>query len=216
MKALVDAFAESAQRALRLGLDAVELHAAHGYLLHQFLSPLTNRRKDAYGGSAENRLRFPLEVARALREVLPKDKCLGARITASDWMEGGAGPEDAVAMAKALKALGYDYACVSSGAIVPAAKIVVGPGYQVPFATKVKHESGISTRAVGMIADPHQAEAIISSGQADMVALARGFLDNPRWVWHAAEKLGAKLEYPPQYARSHPEIWPGSRIARPD
>lgn len=215
MKRLVDAFAESAQRALRLGLDAIELHAAHGYLLHQFLSPLANWRTDAYGGSAENRLRFPLEVARALRDVLPKDKCLGARITASDWMEGGAGPEDAVAMAKALKAIGYDYACVSSGALVPAAKIVVGPGYQVPFAMKVKQGSGISTRAVGMIADPHQAEAIISSGQADMVALARGFLDNPRWVWHAAEKLGVKLEYPPQYARSHPDIWPGSRIARP-
>jgi len=215
MKRLVDAFAESGQRAMRLGLDAVELHAAHGYLLHQFLSPLANQRKDAYGGSAENRLRFPLEVAGALREVLPRDKCLGARITASDWMDGGAGPEDAIVMAKALKAIGYDYVCVSSGGLVPGAKMAVGPGYQVPFAMQVKQGSGIATRAVGMIADPHQAEAIVSSGQADMVALARGFLDNPRWVWHAAERLGVKLEYPPQYARSHPETWPGSKIARP-
>ena len=118
-------------------------------------------------------------------------------------------------MARALKAIGYDYVCVSSGGLVPGAKMVVGPGYQVAFATQVKEGSGIATRAVGMIADPQQAEAIVSSGQADMVALARGFLDNPRWVWHAAERLGVKLDYPPQYARSHPDAWAGAKLARP-
>ena len=193
IRRLVDAFAEAAGRALRLGLDAVELHAAHGYLLHQFLSPLSNQRRDAYGGSAENRRRVPLEVAGALREVWPREKCLGARITASDWMEGGAGVADAVALARALKTLGYDYACVSSGGLVPGAKMVVGPGYQVQFAEQVKQGSGIVTRAVGMIADPQQAEAIVAAGQADMVALARGFLDDPRWAWHAAQRLGVKL-----------------------
>ncbi|OIQ96238.1 NADPH dehydrogenase [mine drainage metagenome] len=214
MRRIVDAFAAAAARTVRLGLDAVELHAAHGYLLHQFMSPLSNRRSDAYGGSLENRLRFPLEVAAALREVLPRDKCLGARITASDWMEGGAGPEVAVALARELKRIGYDYVCVTSGGLVPAAKIIAGPGYQVPFAAQVKRESGIATRAVGMIADPAQAEAVIASGQADMVALARAFLDDPRWGWHAAERLGAKVDYPPQYLRSRPDLWPGSKLAR--
>ncbi len=215
MKRIVDAFAQAAVRTVRLGLDAVELHAAHGYLLHQFMSPLANHRTDAYGGSLENRLRFPLEVAAALREVLPRDKCLGARITASDWMEGGAGPEVAVALARALKALGYDYVCVSSGGLVPAAKIVAGPGYQLPFAAQVKREAGIATRAVGMIADPAQAENVIASGQADMVALGRAFLDDPRWGWHAAQRLGAAADYPPQYLRSRPDLWPGARLARP-
>jgi len=214
MRRIVDAFVAAAARTVRLGLDAVELHAAHGYLLHQFMSPLSNHRTDAYGGSLENRLRFPLEVAAALREVLPRDKCLGARITASDWMEAGAGPEVAVALARELKRIGYDYVCVTSGGLVPAAKIVAGPGYQLPFAAQVKRESGIATRAVGMIADPAQAEAVIASGQADMVALARGFLDDPRWGWHAAERLGAKVDYPPQYLRSRPDLWPGAKLAR--
>ena len=213
MRRIVDAFAQAASRTVRLGLDAVELHAAHGYLLHQFMSPLANQRTDAYGGSLENRLRFPLEVAAALREVLPRDKCLGARITASDWMEHGAGPEEAVALARELKRLGYDYACVSSGGLVPAAKIVVVPGYQLPFAAQVKRESGIATRAVGMIADPVQAENVIASGQADMVALGRAFLDDPSWGWHAAARLGAEVDYPPQYLRSRPDLWPGAKLA---
>jgi 2,4-dienoyl-CoA reductase-like NADH-dependent reductase (Old Yellow Enzyme family) len=215
MRRVRDAFAAAAARAVRLGLDVVELHMAHGYLMHQFLSPLANRRTDAYGGTAENRRRFPLEVAQALRDAVPRERCLGARITASDWMEGGAGPDDAVALATALKAIGYDYVCVSSGGLVPGAKIPVGPGYQVPFAAKVKRATGIATRAVGMIADPAQAEEIVAAGHADMVALARGFLDNPRWPWHAAHRLGATVEYPPQYARSHPSQWPGAAIARP-
>ena len=213
MRRIVDAYAQAAVRTVRLGLDAVELHAAHGYLLHQFMSPLANQRTDAYGGSLENRLRFPLEVAAALREVLPRDKCLGARITASDWMEHGAGPEEAVALARELKRLGYDYACVSSGGLVPAAKIVVVPGYQLPFAAQVKRESGIATRAVGMIADPVQADNVIASGQADMVALGRAFLDDPRWGWHAAARLGAEVDYPPQYLRSRPDLWPGAKLA---
>jgi len=212
---LAQAFAAAAQRARRIGLDVLEMHSAHGYLLHEFLSPLSNRRGDRYGGSLENRMRAPLEMAQALRAAWPKERCLGARITASDWIEGGFEAADAVAYAKELARIGFDYVCVSSGGLVPQARIKVGPGYQVPFAEKVKKGAPLAVRAVGMIADPEQAEAIVSGGKADMVALARGFLDNPRWVWHAAEKFGVKIDYPPQYARSHPDLWPGARLARP-
>jgi len=212
---LAQAFAASAARALRIGLDAVELHSAHGYLLHEFLSPLANRRTDRYGGSLENRMRAPLEIAQALRAAWPKERCLGARITASDWAEGGFEVDDAVVYARALAQIGFDYVCVSSGGAVPQQRIKVVPGYQVPFAEKVKHGAPVAVRAVGMIADPQQAEEIVASDKADMVALARGFLDDPRWVWHAAEKLGAKVDYPPQYARSRPELWPGAKLARP-
>jgi NADPH2 dehydrogenase len=189
----------------------VELHSAHGYLLHQFLSPLANQRKDEYG---KDRMRFPLEVARAVREAWPKDRALGARINATDWVEGGWQPENAVEYAKALKRAGLDFVCVSSGATVPHAKIPVAPGYQVPFSEKVRKEAAVKTRAVGMIANPDQAEAIVASGQADMVAMARAFLDNPRWVWHAAERFGVSLDYPPQYARSRHDLWPGAPLAR--
>lgn len=209
---LVASFVKAAERAKRVGFDAIEVHASHGYLLHQFLSPLTNRRSDAYG---RDRMKFPLEVAAALREAWPKDRCLGARISGSDWAEGGLGPDDAVAFARELHRIGFDYVCVSSGALVPHARIAVAPGYQVPFAERVRKTVPIAVRAVGMIADPLQAEEIVASGKADMVALARGFLDDPRWVWHAAERLGATVEYPPQYARSHPEVWPGAALARP-
>ena len=200
-------------RAKRIGFDAVELHSAHGYLLHQFLSPLSNQRKDEYG---KNRMKAPLEIAQAVREVWPKDRALGARINATDWIDGGWGPDDAVAYARELKRAGLDFVCVSSGATVPHARIPVAPGFQVGFAEKVRKEAGIKTRAVGMIADPDQAEAILASGQADMVAMARAMLDNPRWVWHAAERFGVKIDYPPQYARAHSSLWPGSRIARPN
>jgi 2,4-dienoyl-CoA reductase-like NADH-dependent reductase (Old Yellow Enzyme family) len=209
---LKDAFVEATKRAHRLGFDVVELHSSHGYLLHQFLSPLANQRKDEYG---RNRMKFPLEVAAAVREVWPKERCLGARISAHDWADGGLGPDDAVAYARELKKIGVDYVCVSSGAMVPHARIPVAPGYQVPFAFQVRSQAGIATRAVGMIADPDQAEAIVASGEADMVAMARAFLDNPRWVWHAAERFGVKIDYPPQYARSHGDVWPGAAIARP-
>src|SRR3954466_2155859 len=209
----VEAFVASTLRSKRIGFDVVELHAAHGYLLHQFLSPLSNKRQDEYG---KNRMKFPLEVAAAVRESWPKDRALGARISANDWAEGGAGPDDAVAYAKELKRIGFDYVCVSSGALVGHAKM--GPiveGYQVPFAEKVKRAVDIKVRAVGMIANPDYAEEIVESGKCDMVAMARAMLDNPRWVWHAAERQGIKIDYPPSYARSRFDQWPGSKLARP-
>ncbi len=215
IRALVDAFASAAERARRIGLDLVELHSAHGYLMHQFLTPNANRRTDQYGGSLENRMRAPLEVARALREAWPKERALGARITASDWAPGGFEVADAVAYAKALKSAGFDYVCVSSGGAVPHQKIKIEPGYQVGFAETVRRGSNMNVMAVGMIADPQQAEEILAAGRADTVALARGFLDNPRWAWHAAERLGVKLELPPQYRRAHHSLWPGARLARP-
>ena len=212
LKELRERFVEAADRARRVGFDAIELHSSHGYLLHQFLSPLTNQRKDAYGA---DRTKFPREVAQALREAWPKERCLGARISGSDWVEGGLGPDDAVQYARELKRIGFDYVCVSSGGLVPQQKIPVTPGYQVPFAERVKKAVPIAVRAVGLIADPLQAEEIVASGRADMVALARGFLDDPRWVWHAAERLGATVDYPPQYARSRSDQWPGATLARP-
>jgi 2,4-dienoyl-CoA reductase-like NADH-dependent reductase (Old Yellow Enzyme family) len=212
LKDLVEKFVSATNRAKRLGFDAVELHSAHGYLLHQFLSPLANQRKDAYG---RERMLFPLEVARAVREVWPKERCLGARISGNDWLDGGLGPDDAVAYARELKRIGFDYVCVTSGALVSHARIPVAPGYQVPFAAKVRKETGMSVRSVGMIVLPEQAEDIVASGKADMVALARGLLDDPRWVWHAAEHFGVKLEVPPPYARSRSDVWPGAQIARP-
>ncbi len=212
---VVAAFRQAAERSVRLGFDAIELHVAHGYLLHEFLSPFSNKRSDAYGGKLEGRMRLPLEVARAVRAVVPKTIALGARITGSDWADGGLTPDDAVVFAKALKGIGADYACVSSGGNVSTAKIPIAPGYQVPFAAKVKAGSGLVTRAVGLIAAPEQAEAIIAEGQADFVALARAFLDDPRWVWHAAERLGAEISYPPQYARVSRAIWPGAALVRP-
>ena len=215
IKDLCDAFAASAARALRIGLDLVELHSAHGYLLHQFLSPNSNKRTDRYGGSLENRMRAPLEIARTLRDAWPRDRALGARITASEWAPGGFEPQDAQAYAKELKALGFDYVCVSSGGNVPQQKIKVVPGYQVGFAEAVKRGAQLPVMAVGMIAEPQQAEDILAAGRADMVALARGMLDDPRWVWHAAERFGVKLDYPPQYRRAHPDQWPGAELARP-
>jgi 2,4-dienoyl-CoA reductase-like NADH-dependent reductase (Old Yellow Enzyme family) len=214
IRGLVDAFAAAAQRARRIGLDLVELHAAHGYLMHQFLSPLSNKRSDRYGGSLENRMRAPLEVARALREAWPKERALGARITASDWTAGGFEAQDAAAFARELKAIGFDYVCVSSGGVVNA-PVKVAPGYQVGFAEQVKRGAGLPVMAVGMIADPQQAEDIVAGGRADMVALARGLLDDPRWPWHAAERLGVKIALPPQYARAHHDLWPGAQLARP-
>lgn len=209
------AFVEATRRAQRLGLDLVEAHCAHGYLLHTFLSPLSNRRTDRYGGSPENRMRFPLEVIEAMRAAWPEEKPLGVRISGTDWLEGGFAIEDAVAFAREAKARGVDYICVSSGGISPKAAVPVGPSFQVPLAQRIRREAGIVTRAVGLIVDPHQAERIVASGDADMVAMARAFLDNPRWVWHAAEALGAKVPYPPQYLRTRADLWPGAELARP-
>ncbi|HYD61143.1 MAG TPA: NADH:flavin oxidoreductase/NADH oxidase [Noviherbaspirillum sp.] len=199
-----DGFAAAARRAGRLGLDAIELHAAHGYLLHEFLSPLSNLREDAYGGSLENRMRFPLEVFDAIRENFDPAKPVGVRVSATDWVEGGWDVEQTVVFAQELKKRGCAFIDVSSGGLSPLQKITLGPGYQVPFAERIKRESGMPTIAVGLITEAEQADKIVSSGMADMVALARAMLYNPRWSWHAAAKLGAQVDAPPQYWRSQP------------
>lgn len=207
MDKVVADFVAAAKRADRLGIDLIELHAAHGYLLSSFLSPIANHRTDAYGGSLENRMRFPLEIFDAVRAVWPEAKPLGVRFNGTDWDEAGFGPDDAVAFAAALKARGCDFVDVSGGGnSLP--RIPVKPGYQVPFAARVKAETGLPTMAVGMIRDPAYAEEIVATGQADMVALARGMLYEPRWAWRAAEELGAEAWYPPQYERGRPGRWP--------
>jgi 2,4-dienoyl-CoA reductase-like NADH-dependent reductase (Old Yellow Enzyme family) len=198
------AFADSAKRAARLGLDGVEIHAAHGYLLHQFLSPLANRRDDEYGGSLENRMRFPLEVFDAVREAFPSDRPVWARVSATDWVPGGWDIDGTIALTRALKSRGCAAIHVSSGGVSPQQVITLGPGYQVPYAHRVKDEVGLPTIAVGLITDAEQAEAIIRCGEADAVSLARAMLYDPRWPWHAAAKLGAKVRAPQQYWRSQP------------
>lgn len=199
-----DAFVASARRAVRLGFDAIELHAAHGYLLHQFLSPLSNRRDDAYGGSLENRMRFPLEVFQALREAIPPSVTLGVRVSATDWVEGGWDLEQTLVLAQALKERGCEFIDVSSGGVSSQQKIPVGPNYQVPFADEIKRKVGMPTITVGLITEAQQAEDILQNGQADMVALARGMLYDPRWPWHAAAQLGGQVSAPRQYWRSQP------------
>jgi 2,4-dienoyl-CoA reductase-like NADH-dependent reductase (Old Yellow Enzyme family) len=201
---LVESFAASARRAVRIGFDAIELHAAHGYLLHQFLSPLSNTREDAYGGAPENRMRFPLAVYDAVRAVVPAHVPVGFRVSGSDWVEGGWDIDQTIAFAQALKARGCDFIDVSGGGISAAQKIPLGPSYQVPMARAVKAATGLPTIAVGLITEPDQAEAIIGTGDADLVALARGMLYDPRWPWHAAAQLGATVKAPNQYLRSQP------------
>jgi 2,4-dienoyl-CoA reductase-like NADH-dependent reductase (Old Yellow Enzyme family) len=208
MAAVRDEFVASARRALRIGFDLVEIHSAHGYLLNEFLSPLANQRSDAYGGSLTNRMRFPLQVFEAVREVWPRHRALGARIPGSDYVPGGWGPEDAVAYAGELKARGCDFVTVSGGGVVLDAKVPTAPGYQVPFAEAVKRATAITTGAVGLIATARQAEDILVAGRADYVAIARAFLFDPRWAWHAAIELGADAYIPPQYERCHPRVWP--------
>ena len=200
-------FVDATLRSQRIGFDLVELHAAHGYLLHQFLSPLSNRRDDGYGGGLDNRMRFPLEVFEAARAVWPDDKPLGVRVSATDWVDGGWTIEDTVVFAKALVALGCDFVDVSSGGLDPRQEIPLAAGYQVPFAARVRREAGVATWAVGMITEPAQAEQIVASGQADMVAFARAMMFNPRWAWHAAEELGVAVPYADNYARCHPSRW---------
>ena len=199
-----DAFAATARRATRLGIDALEVHAAHGYLLHQFLSPLANQRGDAYGGSLANRMRFPLEVFDAVRAAFPADRPVGVRVSATDWVEGGWDLDQTIAFATELQARGADWIDVSSGGVSPAQRIQLGPGYQVPFAAAIRRATGAVTMAVGLITEPRQAEAIVAEGQADLVALARGMLYDPRWPWHAAAELGASVTAPHQYWRSQP------------
>ena len=201
---VIDAFVQATQRAVRLGIDALEIHAAHGYLLHEFLSPLANQRSDAYGGSLDNRMRFALEVFAAVRKVWPEEKPLGVRISASDWIEGGWDLQQSIEFARRLKAAGCDWIDVSSGGLSPAQKIVLGPGYQVQFAEAIRKQTGILTIAVGLITEPRQAEDIVASGRADMGALARGMLFDPHWAWRAAAELGGELRAPRQYWRAAP------------
>lgn len=204
MSEIKDAFAEAARRADRLGIDAVQIHGAHGYLLHQFLSPLSNQRDDEYGGSLENRMRFPLEVFRGVREAFSPDKPVTMRVSGTDWVAGGWDVEQTVQFARELEALGCAGIHVSSGGLDPRQQIPVGPSYQVPLARAVKAAVDIPVIAVGLITDFEQAEAIIGTGDADLVALARTMLYDPRWPWHAAAELGAKIDAPPQYWRSAP------------
>jgi 2,4-dienoyl-CoA reductase-like NADH-dependent reductase (Old Yellow Enzyme family) len=199
-----DAFVAAAKRAERLGIDALEVHGAHGYLLHQFLSPISNRRTDQYGGSLQNRMRYPLEVFDAVRAAFPAQKPVGIKVSATDWVDDGWDLAQTIEFAKELKARGVDWIDVSSGGVSPLQKIPLTPGYQVPFAKAIKQATGVTTMAVGLITEGKQAEAIVASGEADMVALARGMLYDPRWGWHAAAELGGEVDAPPQYWRSQP------------
>lgn len=200
MDRVVCAFAQAAQRADRASLDLLEIHAAHGYLLSAFLSPLGNGRTDEYGGSQRNRMRFPLEVFDAVRAAWPAQKPLGMRFNGTDWLPEGLQGDDAVAFARELKARGCDYMDLSSGGSAPA-EIPLAPGYQVPYAAQVRREVDVPTMCVGLIRDPLHAQAIVADGEADLVALGRGMLNDPRWAWHAAEALGAKTQVPHQYMR---------------
>jgi 2,4-dienoyl-CoA reductase-like NADH-dependent reductase (Old Yellow Enzyme family) len=198
-----DAFVSSAKRARRIGLDLIQLHCADGYLLHQFLSPLSNQRDDTYGGSLENRMRFPLEVFEAVREAIP-DRPVTVRISGTDWVDGGWDIEQTCAFAAMLEAAGCDAFHISSGGLHPAQRIPVGPSYQVPLARAVKAAVRIPVVAVGLITGFDQAEGIVATREADMVALARTILYDPRWPWHAAAELGAQVQAPHQYLRSQP------------
>jgi 2,4-dienoyl-CoA reductase-like NADH-dependent reductase (Old Yellow Enzyme family) len=199
-----DAFVAAACRADRLGIDAIEVHDAHGYLVHEFLSPIANQRRDEYGGTLANRMRFPLEIFDAVRAAFPARKPVGVKVSATDWVEGGWDLDQTVEFAKELKKRGADWLTASSGGASPKQKIPSDPGYQVPFAERIRRESGLTVTAVGLITDPVQAETILTCGQADLVALARAFLYDPRWGWHAAAALGANVEAPPQYWRAPP------------
>jgi 2,4-dienoyl-CoA reductase-like NADH-dependent reductase (Old Yellow Enzyme family) len=204
--ASTNAFVEAARRSQRAGFDFVEIHGAHGYLLHQFLSPLANHREDEYGGSLANRMRFILEVAGAVRAALPPTMIVGARLSATDWVDGGFNVEEAVIVAHALKEAGVAYICASSGGLSPHQKVALGPGYQVGFAERIRREAGVPTRAVGLITEPAMAEAVIAEGRADLIALGRAMLADPRWPWRAAVQLGAKYDPPAQYMRAMPTV----------
>ena len=202
IRGTVDSFVAAARRALRAGFQVAEIHAAHGYLVHQFLSPLSNQRTDEYGGGFENRIRLALEMAVAVRAVWPAGLPLFVRISATDWAPGGWDIDESVELARRLKVVGVDLIDCSSGGAVPHQKIALGPGYQVPFAARIRKEAGVATGAVGMITTPQQAEEIVGSGQADMVLLAREFLRDPYFPLHAAKALGSTVEPPSQYLRA--------------
>lgn len=204
IETIIEAFRQAARRAHAAGFDVVEIHAAHGYLLHEFLSPLANRRNDEYGGSFDNRVRLLLQVAGAVRGAWPEHLPLFVRISASDWAEGGWTVDDSVELARQLRGCGVDLVDASSGGMVPHAKIELGPGYQVPFAARIRREAGIATAAVGLITEPEQANAIVANGAADMVLLARQMLRDPYWPLHAAAALGEPARWPVQYLRAAP------------
>ncbi|HUF87500.1 MAG TPA: NADH:flavin oxidoreductase/NADH oxidase [Thermohalobaculum sp.] len=215
MRRVREGFVAAVRRAERLGFDALELHSAHGYLLHSFLSPVSNRRDDAYGGSLENRMRFPLELFDAVRAIWPADRPLGVRFSAADWIEGGWDVESSIAYAEELKARGCDFVDVSSGGVSPEQKVVTGPGYQTGFAAEIRRATRLPTMSVGQITDPEQAETIVRTGQADMVSLARAMLFDPRWPWHAAMALGDSAAFPPQYQRAHASLLAEQAIEPP-
>ena len=200
LEGIAERFAAAAHRAGEAGFDLVEIHLAHGYLLHQFLSPLTNQRTDAYGGSLENRLRFPLEVARRVRAAWPEDRPLLARISATDWVAGGWDVDEAVVLSRALQQAGVDLVDCSSGGAVPQQQVPVGPGYQVPFAARIRHEAGVMTGAVGMISLAPEADRIVREGKADLVLIGRAMLRDPHWPMRAALELGQPPPWPKQYA----------------
>ena len=197
-----DAFVRAAERANAMGVDAIELHAAHGYLLHEFLSPLANQRSDAYGGSLDNRMRYPLEVFAAVRKAY--GGVLGVRISASDWVEGAWDCDQSAVLAQRLRDAGCNFIHVSSGGVSPQQKIALGPNYQVPFARQIRQACGMPTTAVGLITEAQQAEALLQAGDADLVALARAFLYQPRWGWQAAAALGGQVQAHPAYWRCLP------------
>ncbi|KIN65566.1 NADH:flavin oxidoreductase/NADH oxidase [Sulfitobacter noctilucae] len=216
LKRVKDDFVATAKRAVRLGFEGIELHMAHGYLLHQFLSPLANERSDDYGGSLENRMRFPLEVFEAIKAAVPDDLPVWVRVSATDWVPDGWDLDDTIALSHQLKARGCTAIHVTTGGVSPKQEIPVAPGFQVPFATQIKAEVGLPTIAVGLITEPEQAEQILQEGEADAIALARGLLYNPRWPWQAAAALGDEIDAPPQYWRSqpreHPDLFKGSKV----
>ncbi len=201
---IVDAFREAAARARDAGFQVIEVHAAHGYLLHQFLSPLANHRTDEYGGSFENRVRLTLDVARAVRDVWPAEAPLLVRLSATDWAPGGWDVDETVQLAKLLRAAGVDLIDCSSGGLASGVRIPLEPGYQVPFARRVRHDAGIATGAVGLITTPDQAERVVADGDADLVLMARELLRHPRWPLEAAHVLGTHVEWPRQYERARP------------
>ncbi|WP_036593565.1 hypothetical protein [Ottowia thiooxydans] len=212
---VIEAYGQAAERAARLDITVIELHSAHGYLLHSFLSPISNRRTDGYGGSLQGRMRLIMEITDRVRAAWPQDRVLGIRLNNHDWIEGGLTIDDTVETARCFGAHGGDYACISAGALTDEARISAAPSYLVPFASEIRQRATISTFVTGMIIDPREAEEIVARGDADMLSIGRAFLDDPRWVWRAAQMLGAKACYPMQYALSQPNVWRGAEILRP-
>jgi 2,4-dienoyl-CoA reductase-like NADH-dependent reductase (Old Yellow Enzyme family) len=202
IRRVIDDFADAAKRAMLAGFRIVEIHAAHGYLLHQFLSPLVNARRDAYGGGLDQRMRMPLAICEAVRAAFPKELPVWLRVSATDWHDGGWDLDQTIAFVRAAAALGVDMVGCSSGGAIPGVSIPAGPGYQVPFAARIRRETSVPTYAVGLITEPAQAEAIVADGEADAVALARGLLRDPYWPRHAAQALGAPMAWPDQYKRA--------------